>query len=88
MRDPVDYYNSHNIQPVVFKYHVDIAPIHNGIPIDRSPVLFEEGDNLDIKMGIQRCGLVDFNEYMQFLHEAYKVQNLNIENDYSGTWKF
>ena len=52
MRDPVDYYNTHNIKPVVFKYNVDISPIHNGIPIDHSPVLFEEGDNLDIKMGI------------------------------------
>jgi hypothetical protein len=88
MRDPVDYYNSHNIQPQVFKYHVGIYPEHNGIPIDESPILFEQGDNLDLKMSIQRVGQVDFGEYMQFLHEAYKVQNLNIENNYSGTWSF
>lgn len=88
MRDPVDYYITHNIQPQVYKYNVGIHPIHNGIPIDLSPILFEEGDNLDVKMSIQRAGQVDFNEYMQFLHEAYKVQNINVENEYTGTWSF
>lgn len=52
MRDPVDYYVSHNIKPEVFRYNVSILPIHNGIPIDHSPILFEEGDNLDVKMAI------------------------------------
>jgi hypothetical protein len=52
MKDPVDYYISHNIQPQVIKYTVGIFPIHNGIPIDHSPILFEEGDNLDVKMAI------------------------------------
>jgi hypothetical protein len=65
---------------------VGIYPIHNGIPIDHSPILFEEGDNLDVKMSIQKVGNVGFNEYMQFLHEAYKVQNINIDNEYAGTW--
>lgn len=88
MNDPTDYYNSHGIKPLVFKYHIGIYPIHNGIPVYGSPILFEEGDSLDLKMGIQRVGLVSFNEYMQFLHEAYKVKNSNIENDFSGTWKF
>lgn len=57
----------------MFKYTIGIHPIHNGIPIVMSPILFEEGDNLDVKMSIQRSGQVEFNEYMQFLHEAYKV---------------
>ena len=52
MRDPIDYYISHNIQPKVIKYNVGVYPIHNGIPIDISPILFEEGDNLDVKMNI------------------------------------
>jgi len=72
----------------VFKYHVGIYPIHNGIPIDYSPILFEEGDDLDVKMAIQKVGLVGLNEYMQFLHEAYKVQTVNIDNEYAGTWSF
>lgn len=52
MRDPIDYYQSHNIQPQVFKYNVGVFPVHNGIPIDYSPLLFEEGDNLEVKMDI------------------------------------
>ena len=88
MRDPVDYYLSHGIKPQVFKYHVCIHSIHNGISIDHSPILFEEGDDLDIKMSIQKMGPVDFNTYMQFLHEAYKVDTLNIENEFTGTWRF
>ena len=86
MRDPVDYYMQHGIEPSVVKYNVSIFPIHNGMPIDFAPILFEEGDDLDVKYSIQRQGAVDFNEYMQFLHEAYKVQNINIDNDYHGIW--
>lgn len=52
MKDPVDYYNSHNIKPVVFKYNVNILSIHNGIPVVKSPILFEEGDSLDFKIKI------------------------------------
>ena len=52
MRDPIDYYITHNIRPQVYKYNVAICPIHNGIPVDISPILFEEGDNLDVKIGI------------------------------------
>lgn len=88
MKDPMDYYNTHNIKPVVFKYRVGILTIHNGIPLVGSPVLFEEGDNLDFKMSIQRVGQVSFNEYMQFLHEAYKCQNANVTHEYLGRWTF
>ncbi len=72
MRDPIDYYKTHNIHPKVIKYNVGTFPIHNGIPIQYSPILFEEGDDLDVKYTVQRVGFVSFNEYMQFLHEAYK----------------
>jgi len=34
MKDPIDYYNSQGIKPVVFKYNVGIYPIHNGIPVN------------------------------------------------------
>ena len=88
MRDPVDYYLSHGIQPQVFQYQVAIHPIHNGMSIEQSPILFEEGDDLTVKMAIQRMGPVSFQDYMQFLHESYKAQQMNIENEYSGTWRF
>jgi len=46
MKDPVDYYTSHGIQPEVIKYNVDIYSILNDVAIDQSPILFEEGDDL------------------------------------------
>jgi len=37
---------------------------------------------------MQRLGKVDFNRYMMFLHEAYKSENQNIDNQYAGSWSF
>lgn len=62
------------------KYQLGIYPMLNGVFIDHAPVLFEKGDSLDIKYTMQRCGRVDFNTYMMFLHEAYKSPMANIEN--------
>ena len=64
MRDPIDYYKTHNINPKVIKYNIGTFPIHNGIPIQYSPILFEEGDDLEVKYSVQRVGFVGFNEYM------------------------
>jgi len=63
-------------------------PILNGVFIDYTPILFEEGDHFELRYTIQKAGTVPFNRYMQFLHEAYKCDNLNIENDFSGSWSF
>ena len=49
MRDPIDYYVSHKIQPQVYKYVVGIYPVLNGQFIDHSPILFEPGDHLEVK---------------------------------------
>jgi len=49
MKDPIDYYISHKIQPQVFKYVVGIYPVLNGMFIDQSPILFERGDSLEVK---------------------------------------
>lgn len=60
----------------------------NGIFIDHAPILFEKGDHLDIKYTMQRIGKVEFNNYMMFLHEAYKSDSQNIDNEYAGSWSF
>lgn len=52
------------------------------------PVLFEKGDIFDIRYQIKKEGLISFDEYMFFLHEAFTSDNLNVENPYSGTWQF
>ena len=86
MRDPMGYYLHHKVTPKVFKYSVKIIPVHNGVLTDFSPILFEKGDHLDIMYSFTREGQVNFNTYMQFLHEAYKSEDLNLDNKYSGTW--
>lgn len=86
IKDPVDYYRKNDIQPHVIKYEVSVYPIHNSINVQQSTILFEEGDDLEIKYSIQRIGPIEFNEYMMFLHEAYKADNNNIVNDYLGIW--
>ena len=70
------------------KYVVGLYPIINGVGLDYSPILFEPGDTYDVRYDITRYGQVDFNEYMTFLHEAYKSDSLNIHNTYAGTWTF
>ena len=88
MQDPIDYYLSNKIIPNVIEYNVIISPILNGVFVDHTPILFEEGDHLEFKYLIQKSGKVGFDRYMQFLHEAYICDNLNVETEYSGSWSF
>ena len=88
MKDPIDFYLMNKIRPKVIRYSVGIYPVLNGVFIDYSPTLFETGDHLDVKYSIQRVGPMEFNDYMKFLHEAYKSEKLNLENDYAGSWSF
>jgi len=88
MTDPVDYYLTHKIMPKVVLYQVGLYPVLNGVFVDHTPILFEKGDHLDIKYTMQRVGKVEFNRYMKYLHEAYKSDSTNIDNEYAGTWSF
>lgn len=88
MKDPIDYYISHKMQPQVYKYSIALNPVLNGKFVDYSPILFEAGDTMDVKYGIQKHGKIGFNEYMRFLHEAYKCYSINLDNEYTGTWRF
>jgi hypothetical protein len=88
MTDPLDYYLTHKIMPKVVLYQVGLYPVLNGVFVDHAPILFEKGDHLDIKYTMQRVGKVEFNRYMKYLHEAYKSDSTNIDNEYAGTWSF
>ena len=88
MKDPIDFYLVNKIVPKVIKYQVGIFPVLNGVFIDYSPILFEQGDHLDVRYSIQRTGSVEFNTYMRFLHEAYKSEKINLENEFGGSWSF
>jgi hypothetical protein len=88
LKDIIDYYLQHKVKPNVTQYSVNLVPLVNGIHMNSSPVLYETGDHLDVKYSIQRIGRVDFNTYMRYLHESYKLPELNINNEFSGGWSF
>ena len=52
LKDIIDYYLTHNVQPNVTQYSVQIAPFLNGAFLEKSPVLYETGDFLEIKYKI------------------------------------
>lgn len=84
----IDYYSKSGTKPKVVRYVVGVYPIINGLKINYSPILFEKGDYFDVKYNINCYGVISFNEYMAFLHEAYKSDRMNLENEYTGTWTF
>ena len=58
---------------------MQIAPILNGVFMDKAPILFEAGDHLDIKYSIQREGKLPFN-LSNTLHADQ--DNVNLTNHY------
>jgi len=52
MHDPIDYYHQNKLRPTVVKYSVGIFPILNDVFVDYSPLLFEQGDNLELRYSI------------------------------------
>lgn len=88
LKDIIDTYLQHQIVPNVTQYNVQVFPTINGVAVDKSPILYEPGDFYEVKYRIQRVGKVDFNEYMRYLHESYKSQIQNLNNEFSGGWSF
>eukprot|EP00826_Nyctotherus_ovalis_P059068 TRINITY_DN8182_c0_g2_i8.p1 TRINITY_DN8182_c0_g2~~TRINITY_DN8182_c0_g2_i8.p1 ORF type:complete len:588 (-),score=151.59 TRINITY_DN8182_c0_g2_i8:53-1816(-) len=85
--DVVDYYKSAKIVPDVSKYIVTLSARLNGVVIPNGiSVFFETKDDLEYTYNICRAGKVEMGEYMDFLHEAYKANYRNVENEYMGTW--
>jgi hypothetical protein len=44
------------------------------------------GDLIDVKYKFKRIGKANFADYMNFLHEAYKFDTVNLDLTYSGVW--
>jgi hypothetical protein len=53
IKNPMEYYNSLRIKPKVIKYTIGIFPIINGLKINYSPILYEKGDFLEVKLNHQ-----------------------------------
>lgn len=47
---------------------------------------FMAGDQIEVKYKFKKIGKPFFIDYMNFLHEAYKFDTMNIDFSYAGTW--
>lgn len=71
----------------VFKYDFNISVIINGIPQSlNSTYKIQRDDTIEIKYFLERAGVPDFNDYMNFLHEAFKMETDTISVNYAGIW--
>lgn len=52
LEDPMDYYTNLKIKPKVIKYSVGVYPLINGLKIDYTPILYEKGDYLNVRISI------------------------------------
>lgn len=57
----------------------------NDVPYNY-PIEFRKGDVLGVKYKIRCLGEPDFGDYMNFLHDCYKHEEINIDINYSGGW--
>lgn len=48
--------------------------------------VFREGDLLNIEYNLIKLGEADFKDYMNFLHDCYKHEDINLELTYAGAW--
>ena len=69
----------------VLKYEFLLKPSINGIEYV-NPVSFRKTDLISIKYKLRCIGEADFGDYMNFLHDCYKHEEVNVEVNYSGAW--
>jgi hypothetical protein len=84
--DPIDFYKDPALRPKVIRYEMNIFATINGVFLNKNSVYFDKNDDHQFAYKIEKIGAVDFDEYMLFLHEIYKSSNMNLNNDYFGTW--
>ena len=85
-RHIVDFYNKNNYKPKVDKYTILVTPMINNISTSFSPILYEKYDSFNVKYKLQYDGLVGFEDYMKFIHEVKYSNEINLENEFTGTW--
>lgn len=44
------------------------------------------GDQIEVKYKFKKIGKPTFIDYMNFLHEAYKFETVNLDLSYIGAW--
>jgi hypothetical protein len=89
IKDEYDYYTKYakqSQQNKIFKFEYHIMPFINGIQLKSSNFSLMPGDQIEVKYKFKNLGKPNFIDYMNFLHEAYKFDTLNLDLSYSGAW--
>ena len=87
IQDEYDYYTKYKkFDSKVLKYSLTIFPYINGVIQSSNQFILNKDDQIEIKYIFERCGIIGFDEYMSFLHEAYKMDSINTDLTYSGIW--
>ena len=86
IEDEHDYYTIFEPGKTAYTLRLQLFPFLNGI-LQREPLFFEPGDKLEIHYSLEKKGYMPFDEYMYFLHNAYKFETQTFYKDYIGVWK-
>lgn len=85
----LDYYKKHrsdtpNVKKFTFIFDMSV----NGIWLDNRNVGVGPHDALEVAIKMEYHGKVGFNEYMDFLHSAYKEDASLAYSENAGNWKW
>lgn len=87
IKDEYDYFTKYTkLNNKVFKFEFQIFVYINGILQKGPGHELSRGDQIEIKYKFNGLGQPTFTDYMNFLHEAYKFEALNIDLTYVGAW--
>lgn len=87
IKDEIDYYTKiEKNRNKLYKYNFFIYPFINGVQQKMSNFTFQQHHQLEIKYKFVNCGTPSFVDYMNFLHDAYKLETVNLDLSYSGVW--
>ena len=86
VEDEHDFYRIFEPGKTAYAMRLRLFPMLNGI-LQREPLFYEPGDKLDILYSIEKKGFMSFEEYMYFLHNAYKFETMTAFKEYIGSWK-
>ncbi|CAD8073787.1 unnamed protein product [Paramecium sonneborni] len=86
LKNEYDYYTKHPLKNKVLKYEFLLKPEFNGVEYTY-PTIFRKNDLISIQYKLRSLGQADFGDYMNFLHDCYKHEEINIEINYSGAWQ-
>ncbi|KRX00122.1 hypothetical protein PPERSA_10621 [Pseudocohnilembus persalinus] len=87
IKDEYDYYTKYKkFENTVYKYEFHVYPYINGVLQRSNNFNLNEYDQIDVEYKFKKLGKAGFLDYMNFLHEAYKFETINLDLNYVGAW--